>query len=100
SARALDGLRREIHFAVRDTGIGIPPERFDRLFKVFSQVDTSTTRRYGSTGLGLAICKRLTELMGGRIWAESEPGKGSTFPFTLEADEVQAPARVAVDGQQ
>jgi len=100
SARALDGLRREIHFAVRDTGIGIPPERFDRLFKVFSQVDTSTTRRYGGTGLGLAICKRLTELMGGRIWAESEPGKGSTFQFTIEADEVQAPARVAVEGQQ
>src|SRR5262245_192113 len=100
SARALDGLRREIHFAVRDTGIGIPPERFDRLFKVFSQVDTSTTRRYGGTGLGLAICKRLTELMGGRIWAESEPGKGSTFRFTIEADEVQAPARAAVEGQQ
>jgi signal transduction histidine kinase/DNA-binding response OmpR family regulator len=100
SARALEGSRREIHFAVRDTGIGIPPERFDRLFKVFSQVDTSTTRRYGGTGLGLAICKRLTELMGGRIWAESEPGRGSTFRFTIEADEVQAPARTAVEGQQ
>jgi signal transduction histidine kinase len=90
-ARALGGASREIHFAVRDTGIGIAAERFDRLFKVFSQVDASTTRRYGGTGLGLAICKRLTELMGGRIWAESQPGKGSTFHFTIVADEVQAP---------
>jgi Signal transduction histidine kinase len=75
SARRLEGSRREVHFAVRDTGIGIPKDRFDRLFKVFSQVDVSTTRRYGGTGLGLAISKRLSELMGGRIWAESEPGK-------------------------
>ena len=78
---------------MRDTGIGIPKDRFDRLFKVFSQVDASTTRRYGGTGLGLAICKRLSELMGGRIWAESEPGKGSTFHFTIVADAVEAPAR-------
>src|SRR5262245_3205265 len=71
SARQLEGSQREVHFAVRDTGIGIPKDRFDRLFKVFSQVDVSTTRRYGGTGLGLAISKRLSELMGGRIWAES-----------------------------
>ncbi len=98
SARPLEGSRREIHFAVRDTGIGIQPERFDRLFKSFSQVDASTTRRYGGTGLGLAICKRLSELMGGRIWAESQPGKGSTFHFTIIADEVEASRRLTADG--
>ncbi len=76
------GLR--LHFAVHDSGIGIPPERMDRLFKSFSQVDASTTRQYGGTGLGLAICKRIVELMGGRIWVESEPGKGSTFQFEVE----------------
>jgi CheY-like chemotaxis protein/HPt (histidine-containing phosphotransfer) domain-containing protein/anti-sigma regulatory factor (Ser/Thr protein kinase) len=100
SARRLEGLRREVHFAVRDTGIGIPKDRFDRLFKVFSQVDVSTTRRYGGTGLGLAISKRLSELMGGRIWAESEPGKGSTFHFTIVADEVEALERAAADREQ
>jgi len=100
SARRLEGSRREVHFAVRDTGIGIPKDRFDRLFKVFSQVDVSTTRRYGGTGLGLAISKRLSELMGGRIWAESEPGKGSTFHFTIIADEVEALERAAAGGEQ
>ena len=100
SARRLEGSRREVHFAVHDTGIGIPKDRFDRLFKVFSQVDVSTTRRYGGTGLGLAISKRLSELMGGRIWAESEPGKGSTFHFTIVADEVEALERATADGKQ
>jgi signal transduction histidine kinase/DNA-binding response OmpR family regulator len=75
----------EIRFTVSDTGIGIAPDRLDRLFKSFSQVDASTTRKYGGTGLGLAICQRLVELLGGRIWVESEPGKGSRFSFTIHA---------------
>jgi len=74
-----------LHFSVRDTGIGIPLDRQHRLFKSFQQVDASTTRHYGGTGLGLAICKRLTELLGGRIWVESDAGKGATFHFTILA---------------
>ncbi len=92
SAAPLGGSRHEIHFTVRDSGIGIPADRFGRLFKSFSQADASTTRRYGGTGLGLAICQRLSELMGGRIWAESEVGKGSTFHFTIVAEAAPAPA--------
>ncbi len=69
--------------SVQDTGIGIPKEKQAEIFEEFTQVESGTTRRYGGTGLGLAIARRLVELMGGRIWVESEPGKGSTFFFTL-----------------
>src|SRR5262249_33764295 len=71
-----------LQFSVRDTGIGIPPDKQGLMFKAFSQADTSTTRKYGGTGLGLAISKRLVEMMGGRMWLDSEESKGSTFHFT------------------
>ena len=86
-----------LHFSVRDTGIGIPADRQHRLFKSFHQVDASTARHYGGTGLGLAICKRLCELLGGRIWVESEFGRGATFHFTMAA---QAATSAAAPGWQ
>ncbi|KAH7048609.1 histidine kinase-like ATPase, partial [Linnemannia elongata] len=70
-------------FAVKDTGVGIPANRFDKLFTSFSQVDESTTREYGGTGLGLAISKRLSEMMGGSMWVDSTPDVGSTFYFNI-----------------
>jgi CheY-like chemotaxis protein len=72
-----------VHLWVRDSGVGIPKDRFDRLFAPFSQVDASTVRTHGGTGLGLAISRRLAEVMGGRLWAESQVGRGSTFHVAL-----------------
>jgi len=80
-----------LHFTVKDTGIGIPKEKQAKIFESFSQVDSSTTRKYGGTGLGLSICKQLTELMGGKIWVESEISKGSTFHLTLPSVIVEKP---------
>ncbi len=78
----------EIHFAVKDTGIGMPQSQMSKLFQPFSQINTSISRPNEGTGLGLAISKKLVELMGGRIWVESETGKGSTFHFTIKAKAV------------
>lgn len=89
-ATQLDGEKWKIQFAVKDTGIGIPDNVKDKLFQSFSQVDASTTRRFGGTGLGLAICKGLCEKMGGSIWVEGALEQGSTFFFTLIAKETQA----------
>ncbi len=79
----------EVHVSVRDTGIGIDPEGSERLFQPFVQADASTTRRYGGSGLGLAVSRRLCGLMGGRIWVASKPGKGSTFSFTFRAETIE-----------
>jgi CheY-like chemotaxis protein len=81
--------KHRILFAVRDTGRGIPQEKMDRLFQPFSPVETGFCRSHDGAGLGLAICKKLVELMGGEIWAESEAGKGSTFYFTIVAEVTQ-----------
>ncbi|MEO5362346.1 MAG: response regulator [Magnetococcus sp. DMHC-8] len=84
-------------FLVQDSGIGLSQEQVSKLFKPFSQADSSTTRQYGGTGLGLSICKRLVELMGGRIWVESNPGGGSLFAFTASFAPHSRSERVAID---
>jgi PAS domain S-box-containing protein len=87
--------RVRVHFAVEDTGIGIATHHLPELFQPFSQVDSSNTRRYGGTGLGLVICKRLVELMDGEIWAESVEHQGSTFHFTITVETTEPLARLA-----
>jgi CheY-like chemotaxis protein/HPt (histidine-containing phosphotransfer) domain-containing protein len=89
-----------LHFSVRDTGIGIQPDRLARLFKPFMQADASTAQRYGGTGLGLAISKRLVEFMGGKMWAESAPGEGSTFHFTVNVRAKPNAAPSALNARQ
>lgn len=86
SADPARNKEQRIHFSIRDTGIGIPADRLDRLFQSFSQVDSSTSRRYGGTGLGLVICKRLCEMMGGTIAVESQENRGTTFRFSILAE--------------
>jgi PAS domain S-box-containing protein len=96
----LDGAPAEegawtLHMSVQDSGIGIDPEKQQRIFEAFSQADSSTTRRFGGTGLGLTICSRLATLMGGRIWLDSQPGQGSTFHVAIQAQVVAGSDRSA-----
>jgi PAS domain S-box-containing protein len=98
-AHALEADDYEFNVAVRDTGIGIPADRLHRLFQAFSQVDASTTRHYGGTGLGLVISKRLCEMMGGTMSVESTPGQGTTFHFSFHATAVASQPRVYLRGK-
>ncbi|MEN9840328.1 MAG: hypothetical protein RL376_128, partial [Verrucomicrobiota bacterium] len=100
--RRSDSGQPRLHVSVRDTGIGIPNDRLDRLFKSFSQVDASTTRKYGGTGLGLVICERIVGLFGGRIWVDSVLGQGSDFQFEIPlvaAEPLPSPVRPKLGGR-
>ncbi len=94
SSKKIDQMKYELLFSVKDTGIGIPKDKMDKLFKSFSQVDSSTTRTYGGTGLGLVISKKLAELMNGKMWAESEDGKGTTFYFTIQTTSISSDTKI------
>ena len=100
NAKGLEDDYSEVCFAVKDTGIGIHDDQISRLFDAFTQLDSSTTRRFGGTGLGLAISKRLVELMGGTMWVESEVGRGSIFQFTIRAKGTAHQQRVYVKHTQ
>jgi signal transduction histidine kinase/DNA-binding response OmpR family regulator len=94
---AREGSTVRLHFSVRDTGIGIPPDRQKVIFEAFAQADAGTTRAFGGTGLGLSISTRLVQMMHGKIWVESQPGAGSRFHFTVEAAVPEAQPEVAAD---
>ncbi len=88
-----------LHCKIRDTGIGIPEDKFDSIFKPFQQADGSTTRKYGGTGLGLSICQKIADLMNGKVWIESEVGKGTTFHFTalMKKSHIKEESSVAIN---